>query len=136
MEKLKTFLKGTVKSLGFSGVALDKIMRVIYLIVFIVALKAAYSLFNSDYEGTFVLYEKDPKTGKTELLKFRAKKENHHPQLSLNMLGVNFDSDMNKTVSYHRRVMGFWGFQFYVGGSYSQDIIGRPSYGISIMLGF
>ena len=135
MEKLKTFLKGTVKSLGFSGVALDKIMRVIYLIVFIVALKAAYSLFNSDYTGEFVFYEKDPETGKTEILKFRAKKENHH-NLTLNMLSIYYKGDLSKGVIYQRNVYDAFGFSFWIGAGYETNVLGKETYLISLSVGF
>ena len=121
-------------SLGVSGKILDKCMKIFYIVLIVFLLNTVRTLFSGDLEGDFVLFERDPKSGHMDIFRFRARRQ--APKLTLNMLGIHVDSELNKSVSYHRRVGGLFGFEFYVGGNYGQDKIGRPFYGIGIQIGF
>ena len=106
------------------------------IIFIVVAFKSLYGLLNSDYSGSFSFYDRHPDTGEIRILHFEAKKSK--APVNLNLLGVEYWATkyQRKSVSYQRRVTDLWGFDIYVGVSYSQDLRGVQDYGVGFTIGF
>lgn len=109
--------------------------KAVYLTVVLIGATAIYNLFTSEISGQFKIYEKDEKTGKTELFKFQAMKS--QPMIeNKNLISVEIHSDGSKSASYKRRVFQVWGFQTYAGPGIKVMPKGELEGKVGITIGF
>lgn len=112
-----------------------KVVKFMYLGIFLIGATAMYNLFTSEISGDFKIYEHNAKTGKTEILRFKAKKLQPKMQVK-NILSLEYHSDGSRGVDYKRHVGQLFSFQIYMGGGASVMRDGKMTYKGGVSLGF
>ena len=92
-----------------------KVTQALYLGIALIGLTAVYNITTSEVSGEFKVYEKNEKTGKTELFRFRAKKL--QPKIEhKNIVSLEYHGSGARGIDYKRRVGQLLFTQVYLGG--------------------
>ena len=117
----------------FSVKGFERFNHIFLIGMVLIGANLLFQIIGSDYSGEITILGKDNE-GQFRVLSVAGKKS--APPMNLNMLGVHVHTNLDKEVSYHRRIGDLWGFNFYAGGGIIQGMNGRTGYKIGIIIGF
>ena len=114
----------------------NRAVKLVYLAIALIGISAVYNLFTSELSGQFAIYEKDEKTGKTEILRFKVMKSAPPEPKINNLMELGYGTDGTRSIQYKRKVFKLGPFNTYMGGGLTLDKEGQLGGKAGVTIGF